>query len=69
MLGDLVACTGNHKTTGGRDVEGVLAVATSTYHVYVAVGIEDGGNTRLQNAIAEAQQFVNCYTTHLQGRQ
>ena len=47
VLGDFVTCTGNDKTAGGRDVEGVLAVATCTYHVDVAVGVEDGRDTSL----------------------
>ena len=69
VFGDFVTCTGNDKTTGGRDVKGVFAVTASTYHVDIAVGIEDGRNTRLQNAITETQQLVDRYTTHLQGGQ
>ena len=65
MLGDLVACAGNHKATCSRNIKRILAVATRTYHVNITVGIEDSWYTRLQNTIAETQQFVNGYATHL----
>ena len=69
MLGDLIASTCNPKATCSRNIKRVLAVATRTYHVNITVGIKDSRNARFQNTIAETQQFVNGYATHLQGRQ
>ena len=68
VLGHLIAGTGDDEAAGGRDIKGVLAVAASADHVDVAVGIEDGGHARLQDAVAEAQQLVNGDAAHLQGR-
>ena len=66
VLGYLIARTCNHETAGGRDVEGVLAVAACSYYVDVAVAVENGRYTRLKNAVAEAKQLVDGHTAHLQ---
>ena len=65
----LIACAGNDETGGGRDVEGVFAVATRTYYIDIAVAVEDGWYACFQNAIAETQEFFYGYTSHLQTRQ
>ena len=69
MFGHLIASTGDDEAGGGGDVEGVLTVATGANDVDITVGIEDSGNTRLEDTIAEAQQLVDGDATHLQGSQ
>ena len=69
VLGHFVSRTGNHKACRSRDVKRVLAVATCSNHIDIAVAIENGRHSCLQNTIAEPQQFVNRDTSHLQGGQ
>ncbi len=66
VLGHFVACSGYHEARRGGYVERVFAVAPGAYHVDVAVAVERHGHSRLQYAVAEAQQFVNGYAAHLQ---
>ena len=47
MFGYFITCTSNDKAGSGRDIKGVLAVATGTNNVDIAVGFEDGRNARL----------------------
>ena len=66
MLSHLVTSTSDDETRGGRDIESILAVATRTDHVDVAVTIEDGRNACRQDTITETEQFIHRHTTHLQ---
>ena len=66
MLGYLITGTCNHKTSRGRDVEGVLSVSTCSYHVDIAICLQDGRDTSLQDTIAKAQELIDGDTSHLQ---
>ena len=66
MLGHLVACACNHKTSGGGDVKSVLTVSTCSYHVDITVCLQNGGDAGLQNTITESQQLVDRHAAHLQ---
>ena len=67
VLCHLVAGTGNDEASCGGDVERVFTIAARADHVDIAVGIQNGGHTGFQNAVAEAQQLVDRYAAHLQG--
>ena len=69
VLGHLIAGTGNDEAAGGRAVEGVLAVAASTYDVDITVAMQGNGNASLQDTVAKAKQFVDGDAAHLQGRE
>ena len=66
MLGHFITRTCNHKTSRSRDVEGVLAVSTRSYHVDIAVCLQDGRDAGLKDSIAKAQELIDGDTSHLQ---
>ena len=67
VFGHLIARARYHKAGSGGDVERVFAVASRAHHVYVAVAVEQGGHTGLQNTVAKTEQFFNGHAPHLQG--
>ena len=66
VLGHLITRTCNHKTGGGRDVEGVLSVSSGSYYIDVPVCFQNGRYTGLQDTVAEAQELIDGDTSHLQ---
>jgi NAD-specific glutamate dehydrogenase len=69
VLGHLISRSGDDKARGGRDVERVLAVASRSHHVDVAVAVEWHEHSGLQDAIAKAKQFIDCNAAHLYARE
>ena len=66
VLCHLVTRTRNDEAGSSRNVKGVLAVATGSHHVNVAVTIQDGWHACGKNSVTETEQFIYRYTSHLQ---
>ena len=67
VLGHLVAGTCYDETGRGRDVKGVLAIASRADYVDITVGLQDGRYARLEDSVPETKQLIDRHTTHLQG--
>ena len=66
MLGHLITSAGNHEAGRGRDIKRVLTVTTCAYDIDIAVGFQKSRHTRLEDAVAEAEQLIYGDTSHLQ---
>ena len=66
MLGHFVAGSGYDEARCGGYVESVFAVASRTYHVYVAGAVELCVYAALQYAVPEAEQLVYGDASHLE---
>ena len=69
VLGHFIACASNYEASCRGDVEGVLAVASCTHNIDIAVCLKNGGHTRFEDAVAKAEQLFNRHASHLQAGQ
>ena len=65
MLGHLETCARHHETGAGGYVERVFAVAAGAHYIEYFVRREIHGDTRLDHAVAQTQDFIGLHSAQL----